>query len=392
MNEADTVPPPIEVEERARDILTQHWRPEGYCVPHPGVYPFQWLWDSCFHAVVWAHLGEADRAVAELEHLFRNQDEVGFVPHVDYEAQPALHAAFWGREGASSITQPPMYGHAVAVLVALGVDVPDRLFERARRGLWFLLRHRARDRASGLVTVVHPWETGADDSPRWDDWCTNRFDLGEWYELKGRLLSTVERAPSGAPLANPAFSVAPAGFNALVAFNASELAEAIDDAALRSAAEELGDALAARWDDDLSTWVDAGPSAAGSGRTRTVDAMLPVLLERSRRVVTAAALADEAAFGGRYGPAGVHRREPTFDPSTYWRGSSWPQLTYLLWLAADRAGDSALAATLATGLVTGAWRSGFAEHWNPDDAAPLGARPQSWSTLAAVVSRRRSAR
>ena len=38
---------------------------------------------------------------------------------------------------------------------------------------------------------------------------------------------------------------------------------------------------------------------------------------------------------------------------------------------------------VARGYLTG---SGFAEYWNPDTGAGLGARPQSWTCLAAVVS------
>jgi hypothetical protein len=36
-------------------------------------------------------------------------------------------------------------------------------------------------------------------------------------------------------------------------------------------------------------------------------------------------------------------------------------------------------------LVRGAARSGLAEYWHPDTGAALGAVPQSWSALAAVV-------
>ena len=115
-----------------------------------------------------------------------------------------------------------MYGHAVAELQRRGIDVPAEVVERARAGLRFLLDDRARS-ADGLVTVVHPWETGCDDSPRWDSWCDDDWSATRWYEVKGELLATVERSPHGSPLANPAFAVAPAGFNALVAFNAREL-------------------------------------------------------------------------------------------------------------------------------------------------------------------------
>ncbi len=99
------------------------------------------------------------------------------------------------------------------------------------------------------------------------------------------------------------------------------------------------------------TWVDDGPTAAGSGRVRTIDALLPLLLadhlpaDQARQA--RALLTNPAAYGAPFGPTGVHRAEPTFAPSTYWRGSSWPQLTYLLALAMSRSDDSEGAASLA---------------------------------------------
>ena len=235
-------------------------------MPNATTYPFQWLWDSCFHAIVWAHLGNPERALAELAHVFRTQDGVGFVPHIDYEADPSMHEAFWGRSGSSSITQPPMYGHALAELHRLGVVVTDELVERAAAGLQFLLDQRARDPHTGLITIVHPWESGSDNSPRWDHWSVANagelFATAHWYDVKGDLMHTIERGPSGAPLANPAFGAAPVGFNALVAFNARELCELTGDASLMRQAVELETSVGARWDDDLTTWVDGGPAAA----------------------------------------------------------------------------------------------------------------------------------
>ncbi len=365
--------PAADLRSRVRAMMLAHWRPDGHTVPNAAVYPWQWLWDSCFHSIIWAELGEPERAVTELRSALADQDELGFVPHVRYVGAPSPHALFWGRPVTSSITQPPLYGHAVAELERRGITVPDDVRERAVRGVQFLLRHRRRT-ASDLVTAVHPWETGCDDSPRWGHWCPGAWDVRRWYDVKGALLKTVERARGGAPLANPAFGVAPAGFNALVAWNAHELG-------LDSEAAELADALAARWDRDLMTWVDDGPSADTSGRVRTVDSLLPALVVPStnecQRSAAHGALTDQAAFGAPFGPASVHRAEPTFDPRGYWRGSSWPQLSYLLW----RSG----APGLGPSLVHGAARSGLAEHWHPDTAEGLGARPQSWAGLAILV-------
>ncbi len=367
----------------AQEVLEANWR-APYTVPNAEVYPFQWLWDSCFHALVWADLGEPERAVSELAHLFRTQTASGFVAHVDYERDPAHHAAFWGCEGRSSITQPPMYGHAVAQLHRADVDVSS-LVAPARGGLGFLLDDRRR--IDGLVVLCHPWESGGDDSPRWDRWCPGGWDVRRWYDVKGDLLATVERTADGSPLANPAFRVASAGFNALVAFNAMELADVTGDAGLRGQAEELVVALDARWDAVLGTWVDAGDSETTSGRCRTLESLLPALVSRRRDAVDAAlaAMVDPTAHGGRCGPTQVHRDEPAFAARTYWRGPAWPQLTYLAWLAARRAGSPETADALASMLVAGATSSGWAEYWDADDGHALGAVPQSWATLAVLV-------
>ena len=384
--------PALEDVDALRDaverVLDDHWVPEGYAAPHAGTYPWQWLWDSCFHVLVWQALGRTNRAQVELASLFGAQAPSGFVPHMNYVRRPGHHADLWGRDDASSVTQPPMYGHAVAELVRAGAPPPDEVVEAAVAGLGFLLEQRERD-DSGLVLLCHPWESGADDSPRWDDRCPGGFDVERWRAEKNRLVTTIEFADDGSPVRNPAFPVASAGFNALVAFNARELASVAGNDGLAVAADELVAALDARWDDDLGTWADAGPTAGGSGRCRTADGLLPLLVteESARAARVVADLVDPAAHGGPAGPTGVHRVEPTFDPAGYWRGPVWPQLAYLLVLGAVRF-DPGAAEQLAATTVAGAWASGLAEYWHPDTGEGLGATPQSWTGLALLLAER----
>ena len=94
-------------------------------------------------------------------------------------------------------------------------------------------------------------------------------------------------------------------------------------------------------------------------------------------------LVDPSAYGTPFGPAGLHPDEPAFEPSRYWRGSSWPQLLYLLWVAARRHGMEAAADALGARLVERMVATGFAEHWNPVTGDGLGARPQSWNPMVA---------
>jgi hypothetical protein len=332
--------------------MEAHWQPAGYTVPNAVTYPFRWLWDSCFHALIWAELGEPDRAIAELRHVFSSQRDDGFVAHIDYAHDPTRHATFWGRDGASTITQPPMAGHAVAELERRGIAVPDDVVTAAARHIAFFLRHRRH--RSGLISVVHPWETGCDDSPRFDQW--GAADPARWYDVKGELV---------AALPDNGFDCAPVSISALVVWNGRELG--MEDDGL----EELSGALRARWMPEADTWVDAGAGETSSGRARTLDGLLPLLVDP--RPDAFAALAE---LGAPYGPRGVHPDEPTYDPRRYWRGPVWPQLAYLVW----RAGGD-----VATQTVRGAITSELAEYWDPDDGTGLGAVPQSWSGLMILM-------
>jgi hypothetical protein len=388
------------VRASARAVLEAHWRSEGFTCPNGTTYPWMWSWDSCFHAVVWAELGRPDRAVAELATVLSGLEPEGWLPHVGYLTGEPVHAAVWGRQALgpgsrwSSIVQPPVHGWAVAELVRRGVELPGDLVERSVAAVRWLLGPRRRS-PGGLVEVVHPWETGCDHSPRWDALVApvpppasgDPYDEAVWFDRKGELLATVERSPGGAPLHNPAFAVGSVAFTALCWLAADELGGLTGDRGLRSGAEELAGALAQRWDPAAATWVDDGPTAGTSGRIRTAEALLPLLVERRAPVLDAvvAELADDRGIGGRFGVAGVDRREPTFRRGSYWRGPTWPQVDLLLWLGLRRAGRTAAARSLARSTVEGAVTSGWAEYWDPDDATPGGAVPQSWATVAILL-------
>ncbi|MEM7275009.1 MAG: hypothetical protein AAF547_18145 [Actinomycetota bacterium] len=377
-------------------MLEAAWRPPGFCVPNHDVYPHQWLWDSCFHALVWSAVG-SDRGVTEVANVLATQAPDGFVPHMTYWLDPDAHAAFWGRSGASTITQPPMFGHAIAELVRAGQSVAADTFDRAARGL-----HHLADRPrtpAGLVPVYHPWETGCDDSARWDAWLDPAVGGAEvepaarqasWRATKSALVGSLELGPHGHATGNPDFEVGSIGFTALVAFNAAELATvtAAHHDELAAIAAELGAAVTGRWDG--TGWPDdGGPSGAGtrsSADAPTLDAMLALLVDP--RPDGFAMLTATDRFGAPFGPRGADRSTPTYDPDRYWRGPAWPQLSYLLMVAAARAGLDDEADRLAAALVAGATTSGFAEYWNPESGKGLGARPQSWAGVAVLAERR----
>ena len=373
-----------DLRERARRVLTENWRSPGFCVPHRGVYPERFLWDSCFHVVIWAALGQRDRATDELAAVFMSQRPDGFVPHMVHPDDPAASLDFWGREGGSSITQPPMYGHAVAELARRGWPVDRDLLDRAERGFRWILEHRRQP--DGTVGVLHPWESGMDDSPRWDWAVHGQWSERAWWLRKGELVRSLETDGGGAAMDNPQFRVGSAGFTALVAFNLAEFGSATGRAGLVAQAGELAGALTDLFDPGAGHWRDGAGSGTTGGR-RTLDGLLPLLVVDPPAPVDdlLAPLVDRSAMGGSHGPAFVDRREPCFDPTRYWRGSVWAHMTYLAWLAARRLGATDVTAELAAGLRRGAAMSGMAEHWHPDSGEGFGAVPLSWTGLAALV-------
>jgi hypothetical protein len=169
--------------ERALAVLEQNRR-GTYTVPAVGLYPYQWCWDTGPIVLGWAAAGEWDQAWAELRSLLAAQWPSGFVPHIvfwqendDYFPGPDVWGTAGmrpqGRPATTGITQPPLPVSAAARLYASDQDQA-----RARRELgaswaslvaWVSWIGRTRVGPHGAAVMVHPWESGMDNSPSWDE-------------------------------------------------------------------------------------------------------------------------------------------------------------------------------------------------------------------------------
>ena len=162
---------------KAQDVLRLNDR-GSYTVPTSGLYPFQWNWDSCLSALGFAHFDEG-RAWTEIDTLFAHQWEDGMVPHIVFHEPddgyfPGPEIWRTGRAvPTTGITQPPVAGFCVRRLFdraadkALAIDRARALLPKIHA--WHEWFFRCRDpEGTGLVAILHPWESGRDNSIDWD--------------------------------------------------------------------------------------------------------------------------------------------------------------------------------------------------------------------------------
>src|SRR3954454_17923907 len=74
--------------------------PYGYSRPSPGHYPWQWYWDSCFHAIVWRRFNRS-RAESELRSLLNGGTEDGFIGHTIFWHGHVDEQRRWTHNGTS---------------------------------------------------------------------------------------------------------------------------------------------------------------------------------------------------------------------------------------------------------------------------------------------------
>lgn len=153
----------------------------AWTIPSKKLYPHQWLWDSCFTAIGLRHL-DPKRAATELRSLLRGQWDNGMIPHMIFSPQKWKidDSRIWQSHKisgsptnvrTSGITQPPLMAEATSRVAEMldGVERKKFLMEMVpaiiRYHQW--LYWNRDPKGTGLALLLHPWETGLDNSPSW---------------------------------------------------------------------------------------------------------------------------------------------------------------------------------------------------------------------------------
>ncbi len=162
---------------KAKKILKDNSH-ETFTVPNKDLYPFQWNWDSLLCALGISTYN-LNRAILEIETLYDSQWTNGMLPHIIFHKNNNNYfpgPSEWSsntRIPTSCITQPPIGGTILWTIYNNNKKKMDfrrlkKLFYKTYNNLKWFEEYRDIDN-QGLISIIHPWESGRDNSIEWDE-------------------------------------------------------------------------------------------------------------------------------------------------------------------------------------------------------------------------------
>jgi glycogen debranching enzyme len=382
-------------------------RSYDFVCPSNGTYPFQWFWDSCFHAIALSHIDTA-RAESELTSLLANQHDDGLVSHVTFwqrerhEDMLSTYAIAYRTPWLSDCMQPPVLAEAVAAVADRGrgdAFVAEVVQDVRRFYDWC---HAARDPdGDGMIAVLQPDETGLDHSPKFDAYLgvttENHDDFTAAWHRVADPYAALDR-DLDAMFALDGFIVEDVMVNTIYAENLRVLAGLLERAGdptgaqvYRQRADRTVHSLLSRcWDPQSGLFFDLAGRQERWLPTNTITSLFPLLLpDLDAAVVEAlvAQLRDPTHYEAPYPVPSVARNEPSYRPgvvgrSLVWRGPTWINANWYLARGLLRHGYHDLATTIVDRSAALIERSGFREYYNPETGEGHGATDFGWSALA----------
>jgi len=430
--------------EDAKKVLEGNWN-GNFTIPAATLYPHQWSWDAAFIAVGRSYFN-IDRAIKELEFLFDAQWQNGMVPHIVFNEKEKTYfpaADFYDitrspyapkHIGTSGMTQPPVHAISCYYIYENAEDKMkakeflSTIYPKLKLFHRFLLTDRDPEK-SGLVTIFHPWESGLDDSPVWDEALSK---IRIQHTLKFERLDVI--AVGGAKETIPSddmynkfiymielmkqynydqqkmyesfpFKIKALVFSSIlhvankymvkIADILGEDTQEINEWKSRTEtnyykyfhpdiSQNLGNTeelLFCNYDLVSHDWI----------RKRTISSIVPIytgLIPKDQidlfvKWITHAPWCEE---GKCHTPAlpSTELDEPYFKHLTYWRGPVWVNVNWLIWLGLIKYGYNDVAERIRQGIFELAANHGFREYYDPFTGRGLGGKSFSW-TAALVI-------
>jgi len=427
-----------ELISRAQAVLRLNDTGE-FTKPSPHQYPHQWNWDSAFIALGLSYF-DLPRALTEVRSLLRAQWRDGMVPHIVYHTGASDYfppPEFWQTENlphagaipSSGLTQPPILSTIVRMILrnskfkiqnskfpTKNHELRITNYEFSQLLAWHRWLHTARDAdATGLPGLIHPWESGMDDSPLWAN-ALDRITPTNLPLFKRR--DTINVAPDERPRApdyerfvhlidlgrrlrwEPRALREQMPFLVQDVLFCSILHRADED--LRALAVELGeetreiDGWLARtrevfnarfWDDARGAYLDYDVRARMPIRINANATFAPLFAGLAAPAQAARLVAEHFDNPFEYAPGAhsqfrlpsVAKNEHGYSPRRYWCGPVWIQMNWLIAEGLRRYGFAAQADALTRDSLALIEQNGFREYYDPRDGSGCGATDFSWT-------------
>lgn len=398
----------------ARQILDENWR-GGFTIPTARLYPFQWLWDSGFVAMG-NGLVDLDKAMQEIKSMFSAQWSNGFLPHIVFHSETETtyfpNWDFWDshvnsgapdKPKSSGITQPPVFGFVLEQLWrnnAGNINVQNfirEIFPKVVAHHRFLYTYRDRD-GEGLFYIFHPWESGRDNSPIWDEAMqrieVKRGDIPTYTRRDTQLADASQRPTQdkydryvylmqlgkryqyeGKGIANESpFLIQDAMMNAILIKSNQGLitigeALGLDVGELKEW-QQLSQKNFGRkfWNEFLGTFVSYDQRTEKQMLYKEIGGLTPLFSEsatpqQAKRMVS---YLQHIHDQGYYLCPSYDPEDPLFDSKRYWRGPIWPQMNWMLYEGLLSYGYHDLANIVKQDLVELIHKLGFYEYFESD--------------------------
>ncbi|MGH7196615.1 MAG: amylo-alpha-1,6-glucosidase [Candidatus Saccharimonadales bacterium] len=426
--------------QKAKEVLTKNDL-GGWTRPTEGLYPHQWLWDSCFIAIGKRHI-DVERAKEEVRALFKGQWRSGMLPHVIFSEANGYHAGptLWqSRVSAhapknvdtTGISQPPMVAEAV-------VRIGEMLSPKERLA-WYKEIHpelvhyhewlyRERDpHDEGLVVLVHPWESGLDNTPPWMEllhkyavstrvWLmknlkmerfVKRFrrdtalvpaeeristiDLYAVYDLLKRLRD--HHYNDSVIMRKQKLLIVDAVFNSILIRANDHLAHIADELGqqlpkvITQAMKKAPKALETLWDEETGQYYSRDFVSGELIKVSSIATFMPLYamkLPKARVKKLLEHLHNPETFGADYPIPSTPLDSSYFKPHCYWQGPTWINMNWLIRDGLRRNGEAVEAEKLRQKTLELVEKGGMSEYFSPLTGKAAGAPAFSWTAALTI--------
>jgi len=312
-------------------------------VPSKKSYVGIWLWDSALHAIALRHI-DPELARNQIRGVLVHQQPDGMLPDAVFDDGIVTEI---DRPINGKVTKPPILAWAALKIHEIDIDLDflNEIYEPLMKwnAWWF---NENDDNQDGIVQYNHPYSSGLDDSPLWDNGMpVDSPDINTYLFIQMKSLAII-----------------------------AEILNKPSDAAfwLERAQHLLIRMIDYFWDDKTGTFLYFYKDKAI--RTLTPFNLYPLWTGElpanlANRIIEH--IKNPHEFYGDYMLPTVARTDPTFDSDKMWRGPVWININYFFIEALQQIGEFDLAKVIRKKTMEIIMKnSGLHEYYNSNSGKP----------------------